>query len=280
MKARLTLFVGVLLISLYPILVKLNDAPSLMAAFYRMAIPCFILVPYLLLKKQFVFPKSKATLFAMASGIFIASDISIWNQAIKESSISEATLLVNLSPVWVGLAAYFFLKNKPKTSFWIGTFIALVGMVIVVGFDKFYSFQFNKAFFYAIAAGMFYAGYIVSSKKALNEIALLPFFTLSLLTSSIFLLVINVLVGNSFSGFSTQTWLVLLAQGILIQLVAWLLINFALSNMRATRVSLSLLAQAFFATVFAFLFLGEPITAQTIIGGIILLGGIAFTFKE
>jgi drug/metabolite transporter (DMT)-like permease len=50
--------------------------------------------------------------------------------------------------------------------------------------------------------------------------------------------------------------------------------------MKATRVSLSLLGQAVLTALIAFLFLGEQITLQMLIGGIILLFGIRITFFE
>ena len=69
-------------------------------------------------------------------------------------------------------------------------------------------------------------------------------------------------------------------QGAICQLAAWLLISYATQNMRATRVSLSLLSQGVIATFFAWLFIDEQVTLQMIIGGIILLFGIRITFYK
>lgn len=51
-----------------------------------------------------------------------------------------------------------------------------------------------------------------------------------------------------------------------------------MQNMRATRVSYSLLGQDVLATIWALIFLDEKITVQMIIGGLILLFGIRTTF--
>jgi len=75
-------------------------------------------------------------------------------------------------------------------------------------------------------------------------------------------------------------WLVLLIQGLVCQLLAWLLISYATKNMRATRVSVSLLGQAVLATLLAWLFLDEKITLQMILGGFFLLFGIRITFYQ
>ena len=50
--------------------------------------------------------------------------------------------------------------------------------------------------------------------------------------------------------------------------------------MRATRVSVSLLGQAVLTTLLAWMFIGEEVTFQMLIGGVILLFGIWITFYE
>lgn len=279
-RSRIALLIGILFISLYPTLVKLNDAPSAVAAFYRMAIASALLIPYVSITKQFTLGSMKATLLSLGSGCFIAADVAIWNVAIKESSAMQATLLVNLAPIWVGIGSYFFLKLNPSRNFWFGAMIAFIGMAVIVGVKLFASFSFDKAFLYALTAGMFYAAYIISSKKALHELSVLSFFSLSILSASLCLGIYNIAQGNAFTGFSNRTWLILLMQGILVQLIAWLLINYSLKHMRATRVSLSLLSQAFLSGLIARFVINEAITFQMLVGGSILLFGIALTFYE
>lgn len=50
--------------------------------------------------------------------------------------------------------------------------------------------------------------------------------------------------------------------------------------MRATRVSVSLLGQAVLAAIFAAIFINEAISAQMVVGGLLLLLGIRVTFIQ
>ncbi|PTX15045.1 putative membrane protein [Pontibacter mucosus] len=277
-KPRLALLIGIICISIFPVLVKLNLTPGLISAFYRMAIAAVLLLPFVLLTGRLRMPPAPVLLLALLSGVFFASDVAVWNIAIQQSTATQATLLTNLAPVWVGVGSFLFLECKPSRNFWIGTVIALLGMVVLVGFEFFLELRFDMAFMLGVLSGVFYAVYILLSKHVLERMPVLSFMTDNLLSSTVFLGVVSYLLDEPFSGFSVMGWLVLLVQGVVCQLVAWLLLSYATQHMRATRVSLSLLSQALLASFLAWLLLDEQITLRMIVGGVILLLGIGVTF--
>ncbi len=277
-KPRIALVIGIIFISIFPILVKLSLSPGVISAFYRMAIAAALLVPFAVLTKKLKIPNVKLLSLTVLCGLIFAADVAVWNIAIQESTATQATLLTNLSPVWVGVGAFFFLKNKPTTNFWIGTAIAIFGMIMLVGFRFFLELDFDLAFVFAILSGVFYAIYMLLSKYVLYEVEVLPFITVSTLSSAFFLAILSYFIGQPFSGFSNMGWVVLVVQGVVCQLLAWLLLGYATKHMRATRVSVSLLGQAVLTTILAWLFIGEEVSFQMILGGIILLFGIRITF--
>lgn len=277
-KPKLALALGILCISIFPILVRLQLTTGLISAFYRMFIAAVLLLPYVIITRKFKLPKTKIVFLAAVSGIVFATDIAIWNIAIQKSSATQATLLANLSPVWVGIGSFLFLKNKPSTNFWIGTAIALMGMVTLVGFETFAQLNFDLAFVFALLSGMLYATYILISKSILSRVDVLSFMSIVLVSSSLFLGLICGITAEPFSGFSNTAWLVLFIQGAVCQLTAWLLISYSTQHLQATRVSLSLLGQAVLATFLAWLFLDEKMSWFRIIGAVFLLLGIRITF--
>lgn len=277
-KPRLALAFGILCISIFPILVKLKLTPGLISAFYRMAIALMLLLPYVLITKKFKLPQKKYLILAVICGILFASDVAVWNIAIQDSSATQASLLTNLSPLWVGIISFVFLKTKPATNFWIGTIVALFGMAMLVGFQFFLELDFDTAFLLAVLSGVLYSIYLLVSKKALSQIDVLSFMTVSLLASTLYLAIVCVFMNEPFSGFSDLGWFVLLIQAVVCQLMAWLSISFATQHMRPTRVSLSLLGQAVITSLLAWVFLDEKISLNMIIGGLILLLGIRITF--
>lgn len=279
-KPKLALALGILCISIFPILIRLQLTTGLISAFYRMFIASILLLPYVILNRKFKRPPITITLLAVVSGLVFATDIAIWNIAIQKSSATQATLLANLSPVWVGVGSFLVLKNKPSTNFWIGTAIALMGMVTLVGFETFAELNFDLAFILALLSGMLYAAYILISKNILSRVDVLSFMSIVLVSASLFLGFICGINAEPFTGFSNTAWFVLFIQGAVCQLTAWLLISYSTQHLQATRVSLSLLGQAVLATLLAWIFLDEKMSWFRIIGAVFLLVGIRITFYD
>lgn len=279
-KARIALFIGILCISIFPVIVRMNLTSGLISAFYRMAIATAILLPVALYKGKLGLENRKLILPIAICGILFASDIAVWNISIQHSSATQATLLTNLSSIWVGVFSFVFLNYRPRKSFWLGTLIALMGMMVFVGVDTILELKLDTAFFLGVLSGLLYALYILVSKTVLEKVEVITFITYSMIFSTVFLFIVNIAFGEEFFGFSGQAWISLFVQGIVCQLIAWLLISYATQNMRATRVSLSLLSQTIFAALLAAVFIGEKITPVQMIGSIIILAGIATTFYE
>lgn len=279
-KPRIALFLGVLCISIFPVIVRMNLTSGLISAFYRMAIATAVILPFAIYKKKLHLEDLKMLLPIAVCGILFASDIAVWNISIQNSSATQATLLTNLSPIWVGIFSFIFLNYRPKKSFWLGTLIALTGMMVFVGINTILELKLDMAFFLGVLSGVLYALYILVSKKLLAKLEVITFITYSMIFSTVFLFLTNLYFGENFFGFSNKAWVSLLTQGIVCQLIAWLLISYATQNMRATRVSLSLLSQVIFATILAAVFLNEKITVVQMIGSIVILIGIATTFYE
>ena len=279
-KPKITLIIGILCISVFPILVKLNLTPGLISAFYRMAFALVILTPIALILKKFKIPSLPQMALAFLCGILFGSDVAVWNISIQESSATQASLLTNLSPIWVGIATFLWLKPKPKLNFWIGTLIAFLGMGTLVGFQVFSELNFDRAFNFGVLSGFFYAAYLLISKKILTQIDVISFMILSLFASTLYLGIICLITNEPFTGFSSEGWMVLVIQAVVCQLGAWLLISYTTQHMKATTISLSLLAQAVITAIMAYVLLNEQITLQMVLGGLILLLGIRVTFIE
>jgi drug/metabolite transporter (DMT)-like permease len=265
--------VGVLCIAWSAIFVKLSGLSGLTTAFYRMAIASVGILPIWAFRRKPI-TSSRGVFFAMLCGVFFACDIALWNTSIVLSKASISTLLANLSPVWVGLGALLFWKQKPNGYFWIGTAIAIGGVALIIGVQELFSTTFSMGNVLAITASMFYGAYMLTAQKGRIHIDTLSFTAISMATSTVILGVFCILFKTPLWGFSTNSWSALVGVGLISQLCGWLCINYALKYIRPTTASVTLLSQSVFTALFSIPVLGEMLTWYEVCGAVVVLSGI------
>jgi drug/metabolite transporter (DMT)-like permease len=279
MKPKLSLAIGIVCISFSPIFVKLAASPAITSGFYRIFIAWLCLLPYCIMKNKLKTTR-RALIITIAGGVVFGADIALWNISLLKISATVSTLLANLAPVWVGLMSYLFFRKKSGWLFWAGTFVAIIGMVILVGYRNVISLQFNQGILYAIAASMLYAGYIMITKGVLQHIDTLTFMFYNMLGASVFLAVIAIVRGDALAGYGAGTWGCFIGMGVLCQLIGWLTINHSLRYLESTKVSIALLGQTVIAGFLAIGLLGEVLHLKEIVGSLIVLAGIALSFLK
>lgn len=279
MNPKLSLVIGIFCIAFSAIFVKLAGTAPITAGFYRIFIAWAPLAFYCIINKKIKISRADLGI-ALLAGVVFASDISVWNISILKIGATISTLMANLAPVWVGLFSLLFLKKRSGLWFWLGTFIALAGMVVLVGFHNLLSLQLNAGILYAILASMLYAIYILLTKGILRRVTIVTFMFYSMLGSSVFLAAIGISQHTEMVHFSAHTWWYLLGMGLICQLAGWLTINHAISYLPATKTSVALLGQTVATAIIAALILGEILNLNEIIGSAIVLAGIAVTFVK
>jgi len=279
MNPKASLIIGIICISFSPIFVKLAVSPPVTSGFYRIFIAWVFLAPYCIFKGKLKISRNDLWI-AILGGVVFGGDIAIWNLSLMKISATISTLIANLAPVWVGLLSYLILRKKSGALFWIGTWIAILGMVILVGYQHILHMEFNIGLVYALIASLFYAIYIMITKGILRKISTVTFMFYNMLGASVFLLLICLFEHNELINFPVATWLNLLGMGLICQLAGWITINYSLHYLEATKVSIALLSQTVLAGIWAMILLNEKLEFKEIAGSIVALAGIAITFLK
>jgi len=273
------LLLGILCISWSAILVKIANISGFGSGFYRLLFGTIGILPI-----WFYFRKPitdwRGVKVAIICGIFFACDIALWNTSIMLSKASISTLLANLAPVWVGIGALLFMKEKPTKIFWIGTIISILGVAVIIGMKDISGASLTIGNILAIIASVFYGAYLLTVRKGRNTLDTFSFTTISMVASTIVLGIICLISNTQLSGFSNTTWISLIILGLIPQVLGWLAINQALGHIKPTVVSVSLLSQTVFTALFSIPMLGEILTIREIGGAVIVLGGIYLVNKR
>ena len=275
----LLLLFGILCISWSAILVKIANISGFGSGFYRLLIGTIAIIPIWLYFKKPITDR-RGVKIAVICGILFACDIALWNSSIMLSKATISTLLANLAPVWVGIGALLFMKEKPSGIFWIGTVISIIGVTIIIGFNQVMQANLNFGNVLAIIASMFYGAYLMTVRKGRNSLDTFSFTTISMISSTVVLGLICLFTATPLWGFSPTSWLALATLGLIPQLLGWLAINQALGLIKPTVASVSLLSQSVFTALFSIPVLGEMLTLQEIGGAVVVLVGIYLVNKR
>ena len=275
LPAYLALAAGIFIIGTSAILVKFANVSGLVSGSYRLGIATAVLLPIWLLKnKGAKIPAKENLKFIVLGGGLFGIDIALWNTSILMTTAAKATLLSNNAPIWVGLGALFFFKEKLSKKYWAGLLLALVGMSIIMGINQLGSQPLNLGDLLAFATSFMYAGVMLLTQKARSKVDTFTFSTLNTTIAALTILPIALFTGQTMSGFSQETWLALIGLGLGPQVIGWLLINYAMGHLRASHVSVSLLGQPVVTAILGVVILGEMLTANQMIGGGLALTGI------
>jgi drug/metabolite transporter (DMT)-like permease len=207
--AYLALATGILALSMSAMFVRWADAPGPVTGFYRLLFSTILLTPILIHRQQ-KGPSLPAAvlLFPLLAGLFTAFDFTFWNSSLAFTTASNATLLGNTSPLWVAMGAMLFFRERLAGKFWAGLAVALTGALLVMGTDLILHPRFGIGDLMACAAGVFYAAYQLTTQRGRKHIDPFRYTWLAALSASAVILVVNLLLKNPLTGYSSQTWLV------------------------------------------------------------------------
>ncbi len=270
----IALAVGISALSLSAMFVRWADAPGPMTGFYRLLISTLLFTPLFLKQQKQLAPIDKKYLyFPIAGGIFTAFDFAFWNSSLKFTTAANATLLGNTAPLWVALASLFIFREKLKGIFWAGLVLALAGAVLVMGSDFLVHPTLGLGDIMASTAAIFYASYQLVTQRGRVHIDPFRYAWLVGISATVGMLIMNLVLGNSFTGYTTQTWIIFFVTAIVSQMIGYLSITYALGHLPASVVAPTMIGQPILTAILAIPLLNEiPAPIQWIGGGIALAG--------
>jgi drug/metabolite transporter (DMT)-like permease len=274
--ALIALLLGAACIALSPIFVRLSEAGPTATAFWRVALAVPVLWTFWLLQKDHRSRRySGRWPLLLAAGLAFAGDLGFWHTSIQLTSVANSTLLANLASIFVTLAAWIFLRERPSGQFLAGLAAALAGVALLVKTSVEFSSTGLAGDALGVLTAMFYAGYIFAV-KALRDRGetTLHLMAVTSTVTALILLPAALASGEQFLPSSPSGWGVLAALALVSHAAGQGLIAYALAHLPAAFSSVSLLFQPVMAALFAWAILAEPLVPLQIAGGIVVLLGI------
>ena len=243
----------------------------------RLAVAGLIFIPFLLQQKYLKHFRSNLKNILVLSVINTALPFSLFAYASLESSSNMLSILNGTTAIMAVVISTIWLKIRLNFFQIMGVFIGLFGIVVLANPDNVYISM--KATILCLSAAFCYAlsaNYIQKFAYKTNTIVLIGW---SLVIASVLLLPITFF--NLPSQLPSKNvifsilWLGVISTG-----VAFLGYVRLIEKVGAVKTATVAYFIPVFGVIWGYVFLGEPITSQILIGMILILIGIVFTNKR
>lgn len=289
----LALAVAILAASTSSIFIRFAQvlAPSMVIATYRIGLASLALWPFAVgyWRDELRSLTRRQVVLILAAGLFLAAHFATWITSLEYTSVASSVVLVATLPLFVALLAPLLLHEPLTRAVAIGLVVSFIGSILVglsdvctisAGLDcpplaSFIRGEAMKGDLLALAGAIAGAGYMMIGRRMRSALPLVPYITLVYSTAALALLPVTILSGYALVGYPIQAykWFALLA--LLPQLLAHSTYNWALGYLPAAYVSVTVLGEPVSSILLALVFLDEVPTAIRLIGGTLVLTGIA-----
>ena len=280
------LFVAILAMSWGAILVRWSDAPTTVAAFYRVLFTGLPLIPLAVWRYRDDLREIslRDIGFASAAGIALALHFATWFESLSWTSVAASVTIVQAQPLFVAIGAWLLLHERLSRRMTLGIGIAVVGMVAMSLGDFIGGTLVGPRPMYgnglALVAAVMMAGYVLTGRSLRQRIAVIPYVVVVYAVCTLVLAGIVAVQGHGFGGYPTREWLIFIGLAIGPGLIGHTVINWVLGYLESSVVSVSILGEPIGAALLAVLLLSEIPTPYTVLGGLIVLSGIYLTATD
>lgn len=277
----LTAVLGALTIAFSAIFVRLADVSPATAAVFRCA---YALPPLAILawheRRRYGPRAAAATRLAWIAGVFFAVDLVLWHYAIEFVGAGLATVLGNTQVVIVPVAAWLLLGERPGGRVVAAVAVVLAGVVLIsgiIGSDA-YGTDPVLGVVFGVGTGVAYAGFILVQRRA-NADHRRPAGALFHATASA--AIVSLIAGlglrdvDLLPTLPAHAWLI--ALGLLVQVVGWLLISLSLPRLPAAVTSVVLTIQPVGSVLLGVWILSEAPSSVQLVGVSLILVGLLIT---
>ncbi|AIY02374.1 hypothetical protein ART_2775 [Arthrobacter sp. PAMC 25486] len=268
--------VGILGVSASGPIMAATLAPPLTIALWRNVFGAIALGTPALLKnhRQFTSLRRSELKHIVIAATALALHFACFVTSVKLTSVAAATALVCLQAAWIAL--YQWIRgNKPARPVLLGLGTALVGVVVITGFDMGVSREALLGDLLAVAGGALAAVYTLAGAKARKTLSTSVYSSLCYSLCSVILLAMCFIFGQPLVNIPVEAWWGILAVTVAAQLFGHTIFNYLLATISPLVVSMMILVEIPGAALLAGIFLNQELPAGTYFGLGLILAGLA-----
>jgi drug/metabolite transporter (DMT)-like permease len=207
-------------------------------------------------------------------------------EAISRLDIGVALLIQYVAPVLVALWARFVYHEPVRRRIWAALALSILGIALLVQLWEGLTLD-GLGVAAALGSAITFAVYVLSAERAVVRRDPVSLVCYGFLLASVFWAVVQPLQSFPFGrvdesvsllgrleGLSLPVWLLMTWMVVLGTIIPFALLAASLRHIPASRAAITAMFEPVAATVFAYAWLGESLTAAQLVGALVVLGAI------
>lgn len=259
-----------------------SQLPPTTILFIRASIAAFVFIIWIIIKKKYKIKIEKMDWIKLLILGLINIPINqfLFFQAISRTTAPNVSLAYALTPIFVFIIAFAYLKEKLSIKRLLGILIAVAGTIILLS-EK--GLKFTEDGIYgdilALTASISWAFYTIIGKQLIQKYNPIFITGLTMIIGFILYLPIFLMLDVQFQNLyiSPFNWLQLVYLGTFTSAIGYAIWYYALTKIDASKLSVFNNLQPALTAILSLLIFDTPITAIFVIGGTLIIGGVFIT---
>ncbi len=218
--------------------------------------------------------------WSVLPGIFLAVHFITWTIGIPMTQVSNASLIVNMTPVVMPFFLWLFFREKVNRKEVLGTLLAISGLVVLALSKPDFSFANNLGDLVIFFSMLCLAAYLALGRKNGGRLPIWLYMVPLYLIAGLICFGIALPFINPIKTYSMHNLLLIFGLAIIPTIGGHVTLNYSMKYFRGQVVSVANLGQIIFASIMGFLFFKEvPPPAFYITAALIISGVLVALFK-
>lgn len=256
------------------ILTRFADVPATSIGFWRVAGAAVVLLPWCIHTWRKEGMPRILTFGAIAAGAALGIHFATWCWSIQNTTIANAALFVGLQPLIVPFISRALIREKLTTGEYVGSFLALVGLVWIVSFQVTIAPDHLAGSLVALFSAAWCGLYLVLSRKYRSNHHIILFSWTVYVTAAIVQAIAAVILNGGIYVGDVNSQLALAGLVILPTVGGHTLAMYLLRHAKSQLLSLTVPAQFVLCTIAAMFIFGEFPAWSFYAGAVVILAGL------
>ena len=257
------------------------DVTAISLTFFRLLIAAVVIVLFAVSGRKLISLGKRDLLLVLLSGSMLSLHFATFILAVKETTVANATFLVNTSPIMLAVLSPIAIRERTTSREILAVVVATLGIVIVANAgNRFSAFGFGDLS--ALLAAFFVAVYSLVGRHLRTSGVNTACYTSYVYTTAtvVSLVMVGFSPGQTFKPYDIQNILAILGLGIIPTALGHTLYNYALGSVKAVTANLFPLMEPIVASLLAVVLFAEIPTIVQTAGYFLILAAVVIVARS